>query len=240
MSVPAWFPWHPAVWPALPPATWLAVLAVASPDAVALHTGCEDTAWTLSAALLSPESLPVPESRQWVVMVPGSAAQLRPPAGWHEVGGREILCWERHPERGVLHDPPLRCEAIPLTAYWELREAAKSDLPWPRSPDAVRRLARHVDLVAYAVREPASGATLALLCWQPSPHILHTVDVCWSPGASVRSLGRYLLQDMYLRHPDAQAILEFEPVGSPLSPVLMALGYRVYRRWWEHRWVREK
>ncbi len=155
-------------------------------------------------------------------------------AAWATVmkGGREILSWERRPERGPLHDPPTRWQPIVPEVYWRLHANwARAETVWPRERSILRRLNAHLPLHAYAVAARDHELVAAMLLWMPGPDFVHVLDVIWHPQRGIRSSGRYLLQELYMHVPGAHVYLDLEDAESPLNRVLAALGYRVYRRW---------
>ncbi len=245
--VPRWFPWHPAAWPAATPATWQRIFArtpTAPADGVGGLEAEEGWVW-----LADPERWPAWQAHirrlstsapsRWTVVTPGSEPALDPPAGWRAVAGYEVLSWEREPGRGVLHDPPMRVQPLSVDRYLALRQAwPRAEVPGPRVTSVIRRAARELTLQAYMLGETLRRPTIALLLWAPGPSLAYIVDVVWAPQVNLRTWGRYLFQDLYLHHREARFVLDVEPVHSPLNPVLAALGYRVYRRGWVHRWVR--
>ncbi len=155
--------------------------------------------------------------------------------------GEEILNWERNPERGVLHDPPERVYPLPLQGYFDRRSLWGVDaaLPWPRGKAFLKAWAQQVGMVAYGINARGRGPVAACLLWHIPPKqgehspTVYIPDVIWDPAVDIRNPGRYLLQDLYLRHPEAWIIVDMVPSSSPLNRVLMALGFRVYQRWRE-------
>lgn len=157
----------------------------------------------------------------------------------------EVLNWERSPERGVLHDPPERWYEVSREEYflWRERWLQGREVPWPRVPAVLQAWAEHAAMKAYAVNVKGRGPVAMLLLWRieeealpgtPGPSLtLYVPDLVWDPEMGIRHAGRYLLQELYLRHPTAWAVVDFVPVTSPLNHVLMALGYRVYYRWFQ-------
>ena len=243
-QVPHWFPLHPAIWPLASPETWETIL----------NPPCQNTSccWVVEGTVVwgwvtQSERLP----KEW------PALQERLPARWIEVHllapeavevtidtprvrstSQEILCWERSPERGVLHDPPLRWREVSAREYLTLWETWQPlERPGFRRLPCLQRWSQRLPLRGYVIAPPEGEPHIALLAWHAHPTLVYVVDCVWRPGTAVRRLGRYLFQELYLHHREAHVVLEFEPVDSPLNPVLMALGYRVHRRWWEHVWV---
>ncbi len=168
-----------------------------------------------------------------------------PPEVWEHIlgpapalsGSREMLNWERMPERGVLHDPPERWYPVTRAAYFahRARWLRGQEVPWPRTEAILSAWAARVDMSAYAVNARGAQPAAALLLWliddgrgQP---VAYVPDLVWDPDVGIRSAGRYLLQELYLRHRHALAVVDAVPASSPLNHVLMALGYRVYLRW---------
>ena len=154
--------------------------------------------------------------------------------------GEEILNWERPPDRGVLHDPPERMYILSLDVYFEYRDmwVEEQELPWPRRKAFLKAWAHRVGMTAYGVNVRGHGPAAACLVWpiqRQNGHrrssTLYIPDLVWDPQVGVRTSGRYLLQDLYLRQPDALAVVDMVPVSSEVNAVLMALGYRVYHRW---------
>ncbi len=171
------------------------------------------------------------------VMVPSREALPCLPRGWRALPPQEVLCWERPPDRGVLHDPPLRWRPIPVSDYLALRHTWHAGTnSWFRHPACVRGWGEHVPLEGYVLDGRDGHPRCALLLWRPVTSFVYVVDCAWASAETVRQHARYLLQELYLHHREAHAILEFETVNSPLNPVLMALGYRVHRRWWAQTW----
>lgn len=146
---------------------------------------------------------------------------------------REVLFWERRPDRGPLHDPPERWRPASPEEYMGWRDAwNREGVSWLRSRAVLDLFARHVPLRAYAVHGRGRPVG-ALLLWQPAPDFLYLVDLTWDPQVGPRTTVRYLLHELYMYHPQALAVLDGEWVSSPINRVLLALGYRVYRRGWE-------
>ena len=150
----------------------------------------------------------------------------------------EILNWERAVDRGVLHDPPEQWYAIPRATYfaWRARWLDRARVPWPRRREMLVAWAERAAMRAYAVNAGDRRPAAALLLWsiEPTPgapRVVYIPDLIWDPEAGIRNAGRYLLQELYLRHRDALAVVDMVPTSSPLNRVLMALGYRVYARW---------
>ncbi len=181
---------------------------------------------------------------QWADVPPFSVGAEH---GRREAAVAEILNWERAPDRGVLHDPPEKWYPITLKDYFARREAWIQDeeVPWLRSQARLSAWAENVGMVAYAVNIRGRGPAAALLLWMidndagkkdgcteyPVRSVAYVPDIIWDPGTGIRNAGRYLLQELYLRHPDALAVVDMVPASSALNHVLMALGYRVYQRW---------
>jgi len=150
-------------------------------------------------------------------------------------GDVEVLNWERRPDRGPLHDPPYRWWPLSPDAYRALREAwGREGVAWIRHPDVWLTWGERLPLQAFAVG-PTEEPMAAMLLWVPSPDFVYIVDLVWDPARGPRSVVRYLLQELYMHHPRAHVVLDGERVDSALNKVLMALGYRVYRRQWEGR-----
>ncbi len=160
--------------------------------------------------------------------------------GWALARQHEILSWERDPERGVLHDPPHRWYPISTEAYWGIHWLWNTpDVPWPRVKHALALLADVLPVKAYGIATGERSLAGALLLWHPEPGLVHVLDLIWHPKVGARNVGRYLLQELYMRHPRAWVALDLVSVRSPLNPVLAALGYHVYHRRQELVWVYE-
>lgn len=199
---------------------------------------------------IHPRALAALSAETWTAILqsrPGADTLSGPAAMEHPSrAGVEILNWERQPDRGVLHDPPEKWYPLPRETYFALREAwlRDEDVPWPRTTAILSAWADRAGMGAYAVDFRGRSPAAALLLWvidqeheagddqsRGVQSIAYIPDVIWDPDAGVRSAGRYLLQELYLRYPRALAVVDMVPVTSPLNHVLMALGYRVYRRW---------
>jgi len=139
--------------------------------------------------------------------------------------------------RGALHDPPRPWSTISVETYFALADAWPS-LPrtWLRSVTTLRRLAARLPVEAYQVPTGEGHPGAALLLHRPAHELVHVLDIVWDPDVGPRNLGRYLLQELYMHIPQARVFLAQEPVDSPLSRVLAALGYRVHGRLREWQW----
>jgi len=130
-----------------------------------------------------------------------------------------------------LHDPPERWQRMAVADYWEVRRQWGSQgAVWPRQELYLQSLASVLPLTAYRIGQGPERLAGAMLLWQPEPTFVHVLDLIWHPDHGVRSVGRYLLQELYMRSPQAHVVLDLERVSSPLNRVLAALGYRVYKR----------
>ncbi len=145
----------------------------------------------------------------------------------------EILFWERRNDRGPLHDPPERWHPLDVELYLNLRgDWQRPGRSWLR--EGMDVILPYVPAQAYAVfmRGELAGG---LLLWMPHPDLAYILDVTWRPDVGPRTVVRYLLQELYMYYPQAHVVLDGEEVGSPLNRILLALGYRVYRRAWDVR-----
>ena len=185
------------------------------------------------------------DERETIWPIHPRARAALPPEVWERILGPpppsladgEILNWERDPQRGVLHDPPEKWYPLSRAEYFAHRGRwiQPEEAPWPRTKAVLSAWAEHVDMRAYAVNAQAAKPAAALLLWliddgRGMP-VAYIPDLIWQPEVGIRSAGRYLLQELYLRYPHALAVVEAVPATSPLNHVLMALGYRVYLRW---------
>lgn len=159
--------------------------------------------------------------------------------GWHRRLREEVLSWERHPERGPLHDPPEKWYPIALETFWHWHRNWEAESPlWPRSAHILKRLTARVPTVAYGINVRDTAPAGAMLFCAGNDGMGYIADLIWAPDVGPRNVGRYLLQTLYLYRPTITPALDLLPVTSGLNRVLMALGYRVYRRWWYEVWER--
>jgi len=178
---------------------------------------------------------------QWAqVLVPMSTSEEDiSDVGWRRRLREEVLSWERRPERGPLHDPPEKWFLLAPEAFWEYHRRWEAESPlWPRSQRVLARLSERVPTVAYGINVRDIAPAGAMILCAADDHMAYIADLIWSPQAGPRNVGRYLLQTLYLYRPTVTPALDMVLVTSGLNRVLMALGYRVYRRWWHEVWER--
>lgn len=123
----------------------------------------------------------------------------------------------------------------PLSGRWREKSFTSSSQPDLLAEGRREASERPALVSAYQVTARHEEPAGALLFWRPTPALIHVLDLTWDPKAGPRDVARYLLQTLYLHHPEARVFLHEEPADSPLSRVLMALRYRVYHRFWEWR-----
>ncbi len=159
--------------------------------------------------------------------------------GWRRRLREEVLSWERRPERGPLHDPPEKWFPLSPDAFWEHYQRWEAESPlWPRSRRVLKRLTARVPTVAYGINVGDITPAGALLLCAADDQMAYVADLIWSPQVGPRNVGRYLLQTLYLYRPTVTPAMDLILVTSGLNRVLMALGYRVYRRGWHEVWER--